>query len=418
MRNKTFASLLYIACFLILFASCQSDQTIHINLENELGFSRVDEPIIIQRAELDAGSNFISRGFLPVLKDNDGNQIPSQIDDLNGDGQWDELFFLYSMDAKSTSKLRVEFVAPEEYPNYEARTNVRFATVESDGSFVPQITGTRLGPDDKPAIDMFHHEGPAWENDIVGFRNYFNTRNSMDIFGKLTTEMVLDSAGIGEDYHFMQDWGMDILMVGNSLGAGALALEKGGNIYRVATGSHGTYNLITQGPLRSIIRLSFSDWQVDGHNYSLTHDIAIWGGAWFYESTVSLSEYHGDETILAGITTIKLEEIRPMVIESEQGITSVATHGMQAYDDGEYLGMAVMVVDGDYLGYDYIDGNGDDIQHSLLVKIQADENLPARFRFYSAWEHSDGKFEDREYFKKLLETEAQVLASPVRVTIR
>jgi len=240
----------------------------------------------------------------------------------------------------------------------------------------------------------------------------------MDIFGKTTTEMILDHAGIGEDYHFMQDWGMDILMVGNSLGAGALALEKGGEIYRVATGAQGSYRLITQGPLRSIVRLSFTDWLVDGHNYSLTHDISIWGGAWFYESKVSLSDYLGDETLIAGIATISLDEILPIEISSPHGITTVATHGPQAYNAGEYLGMAVMVVDGNYVGYDHIDAGGDDIQHTLLVRMKTDENSTARFRFYSAWEHTDGKFESSEYFMQFIEAEAQALASPVKFSIK
>jgi hypothetical protein len=418
MRIILFSSLLYLISLFILFPSCKSNHAIYLTLENDLEISRVDEPIIISRGELEKRTDQISRGLLPVLIDEDGNHIPSQLDDMSGDGNWDEMFLLISIPAKSNSELRVNFVLPENYPVYETRTNVRFAILESDGSYVPQTLGTRLGPDDKPAIEMFHHEGPAWENDRVGFRNYFNHRNSMDIFGKVTTAMILDSAGIGEDYHFMQDWGMDILMVGNSLGAGALALEKGGNIYRVAPEAQGSYQLITQGPLRSIIRLSFEDWQVDGQNYSLTHDIAIWGGAWFYESTVSLSEYYGDETFLAGITTIKLDEILPIVIKSEQGITSVATHGLQAYNDGEYLGMAVMVVDEQYLGYDYIDESGVDIQHSLLVKMKASESSPVRFRFYSAWEHTDGKFESREYFKQCIETDVRALDSPIRVSVK
>ena len=38
-------------------------------------------------------------------------------------------------------------------------------------------------------------EGSAWENDLVGFRNYMDQRNGMDIFGKTTPDMVLDQCG-------------------------------------------------------------------------------------------------------------------------------------------------------------------------------------------------------------------------------
>jgi hypothetical protein len=418
MRIILFSSLLYLISLFILFPSCKSNHAIYLTLENDLEISRVDEPIIISRGELEKRTDQISQGLLPVLIDKDGNHIPSQLDDMSGDGNWDEMFLLISIPAKSNSELRVNFVLPENYPVYETRTNVRFAIVESDGSYVPQTLGTRLGPDDKPAIEMFHHEGPAWENDRVGFRNYFNHRNSMDIFGKTTTEMILDRAGIDEDYHYMQDWGMDILMVGNSLGAGGLALGIGEEIHRVAPGAPGTYELVSQGPLRSIIRLGFNNWMIGNHEYSLTHDIALWGGALFYESTVSLSGVQGDETLITGIATISLDEILPMEIGSTHGITTVATHGLQAYKEGEYLGMAVMVVDGNYLGYGHMDADGDDIQHSLLVKMKASESSPVRFRFYSAWEHTDGKFESREYFKQFIETDVRALDSPIRVSVK
>ncbi|MBK7700210.1 MAG: DUF4861 family protein [Saprospiraceae bacterium] len=45
--------------------------------------------------------------------------------------------------------------------------------------------------------------------------------------------MVLNSVGIHENYHEMQDWGMDILKVGNSLGAGAIGLIIGDSLFRI-----------------------------------------------------------------------------------------------------------------------------------------------------------------------------------------
>ncbi len=42
----------------------------------------------------------------------------------------------------------------------------------------------------------YQMEGPAWENDLVGFRNYLDQRNGMDIFGKIESRMVLDSVGV------------------------------------------------------------------------------------------------------------------------------------------------------------------------------------------------------------------------------
>ena len=72
------------------------------------------------------------------------------------------------------------------------------------------------------------YEGPGWESDRVGYRLYLDGRNAIDIFGKRSPELVLSSVGRGDDYHAMADWGMDILKVGNSLGAGGFGVLREG----------------------------------------------------------------------------------------------------------------------------------------------------------------------------------------------
>lgn len=77
------------------------------------------------------------------------------------------------------------------------------------------------------------YEGPGWESDKVAFRLYLDERNALDIFGKKTDAMVLSTVGRGDDYHAMADWGMDILKVGNSLGAGGFGIFKDGEVVQI-----------------------------------------------------------------------------------------------------------------------------------------------------------------------------------------
>ena len=77
------------------------------------------------------------------------------------------------------------------------------------------------------------------ENDKVGFRLYLDGRNAKDIYGKRTSELVLKDIGLDEsgtpvdNYHVLRDWGRDILQVGNSLGAGGLALFENDSLHRL-----------------------------------------------------------------------------------------------------------------------------------------------------------------------------------------
>jgi hypothetical protein len=103
-----------------------------------------------------------------------------------------------------------------------------------------------------------------------------------------------------------------------------------------------------------------------------------------------------DANIVTGITTIDLEEKQAAFTDYENGIVSLSTHGQQAIE-GEYLGMAVMLTKADYLGFEYLDENAEDINHTFIVRMKSAEK-PATFRFYSAWELSDPNFRCRGKF--------------------
>ena len=68
------------------------------------------------------------------------------------------------------------------------------------------------------------YEGPGWESNKVGYRLYLDWRNAIDIFGKVTDDLVLSDVGQDgfDSYHEMNDWGMDILKAGKGLGIGSL----------------------------------------------------------------------------------------------------------------------------------------------------------------------------------------------------
>lgn len=418
MKHALFLSGLLLLVLGSLASSCQKKKEAIILLENDITLEREDEPVSISRDNIERHLGTIPEGMIPAIVDEDGNFIPSQMDDLTGNGEWDELFFLSSIPPNKMITRKLKLIPSEDSPSFKPRTNIRFAEITDDGNFISQSKARRLKADDPPSTEMFQHEGPAWENEFVGFRNYFNSRNSMDIFGKVTSNMVLDSAGIGEDYHFMQYWGMDILMVGNSLGAGALAFEKDSVFHRVAPGAKGTFELISEGPLRSVLRLRYDQWLVGGNEYSLIHDISIYGGAWYYESTVYIEGMKSDETLISGITTIELEEKDPIILKNDKGVSTFATHGQQAYNDGEYLGMAIMVGENSYKGYEYIGTDGEDIENTYLVKMRWDDDKPVKFRFYSNWELTNEQFSDRTYFRDFLEHEAAGMAYPVKISIK
>lgn len=415
MKSLKFFSLVLL--MLAIAIGCQRPEY-SIVLSNDSPFDRVDEPLVITRADLEKQTGKIALGLVPMLTKENGEIIPSQVDDLDGDEQWDELFLLVNLPAATTARLNLSLVKPEKLPEFTQRSHIWLASPQNDGSYLevrkaerPAITRENHGQ----TKYLFQFEGPGWENDRVGFRNYFDERNGMDIFGKTTKAMVLRNVGINEDYHALQSWGMDILKVGTSLGAGSIAVELNQKLHRVAPGSQGSYELVTNGPLRSILRFRFDNWQIENTTGSVIHEITIYGGAWYYVGKVWIEGFE-NASMVTGITTIDLKEKQASFDDYENGVVSLSTHGQQAIE-GEYLGMAIMMDSKDLLNYEYLDEKAPDINNTFIVRFKP-EVTPVVYRYYSAWQLSDSGYSSSEKFGKLLRTDALKRGNPVRVELK
>ncbi len=404
---------LIVMSVILMMMACSPQQN-ELTISNPLELFRVDEPVVISRADLEAHYGMTPAGMIPALLSAAGDTIPVQHDDTNGDGHWNELFFLATLEPSVSAVYRIVYLDPADMPVFDPRTNIRFARIQED-DHIPLVRGTRLTAEEGLAGGVFQMEGPAWENDLVGFRNYFDARNGMDIFGKTIPDMVLDGVGIDEDYHVMQAWGMDILRVGPSLGAGSLAIEKDSELIRVGPDADGSYELILQGPLRSVFRLRFDNWDVDGQVINLVHDIEIIGGAWYYSSHVSLENAPADFRPVTGITTIDLGEKVATELVEASSVAVVATHGNQAYDF-EKLGLAVMLDYNSYQGYEHTPYYSE-MPNTFIVRMNPEAPQPLTFRFYSCWEVSEPRFAEETYFLDFLKTEALKKAFPIEVVL-
>ena len=96
-------------------------------------------------------------------------ELPSQADDLDGDGKWDELAFQIDLKPHQT---RIVTLAYGDAP-----------TIQRLRSQYPQRTDARFAA---------HYEGPGWESEETAWRIYFDKRNAIDLFGKRRPGLYLD----------------------------------------------------------------------------------------------------------------------------------------------------------------------------------------------------------------------------------
>lgn len=326
-----------------------------------------------------------------------GKEIPYQLDDFDKDGKWDEIFFLSDFKANESKSFQIQ--PAESAPSYSPKVAVTFAEIKPPHKKC--YNALRVKPlDTVKASELYQMEGPAWENDVVGFRNYYDQRNAIDIYGKQIPDLSLAKAGIdGQNYHELDTWGMDILHVGSSLGAGAIALKNGDQIYRIGNPEKSSFELVANGPLRAIFNLNHHNFKIDNHNYQINHQISIYAGVPFYESTVTVKGLEGDEELVTGIVNLHSDTLYTLEPDSQHLI--FATHAKQAEKD-TYLGMAIRVNKSDFVKTLDLPDKDADITSSYAIVLKLKENTPVKFRFYANWENQNKKMANKDYFLKSL----------------
>lgn len=423
MKNITYLSF---AAFLFLI-SCNTDSNTFV-ITNHSEFDRSDEPIVINRGEVTDKTGPRNNNMLPVVYHNN-NMIPSQADDIDQDGSWDELAFTLNLAAHESKTVSIRYIESSEYPAFPARTNIRFGVKNSDG-VVENLTELTIAADEVPTepFARFQMDGPAWENDKIGFRQYIDGRNARDLYGKKLSAMALDTVGISpsggleDNYHVMLPWGRDILAVGNSLGLGGVGILNNGQPVRVGVRlddernnvDFTTYKLIKEGPVRSIFTLNYNGWKVGEQKLSLENTVTIWAGNYGYKNSINLTSNAAADTLLVGLVNIHNDN-PPILNKENPEYTLFSTFDKQTYDKEFYLGMALALPADKYLSYERSPDEGEGILNTYLNLIELTEEKSFEYYVFAGWELSTDSFTNPEYFQDYIIHSAQKLSNPVTI---
>jgi hypothetical protein len=406
-------------CFGLLVSGLSANSQKTLTLTNPSSFQRTDEPITLTRAFLEKKlGRFPASKYIQLSL----NKVPKvvQFDDLNKDGIWDEAFILQSFAKSQTIVFNVAVTDHPATVKAVVRAHVRQKRKLADQTFGDQLMVDTM-PYNNPPTDFskqklppFLTEGPAWENDKVGFRKYFDTRNANDIWGKVTPRMVLDEVGAdpSKSYHnFNEEWGMDILKVGPSVGAGALALQtRISNVDTLVRFGRNvkltTYEQVADGPLRAIFRIRYSGWKIGSLSpIDVTEEISIAGGQYYFTNKVTLKGAPANSKLVTGLNNFYIKTAD----SSTSPVSVLSTFGTQSENRGG-LGMAVLFPGKASFGK--APDAGSDVMNMFTISMPVNAN-PLSYRFYSCWEMTDKKFASSTEYKNYLGLEAAKMAAPV-----
>lgn len=295
--KRYFLSILSIA--LCLSAIAQKSTIFRVELSNHWEHAIEDAPVVINLNEIKPGFKVRSA----IVKD--GNQeIPSQLDDLNGDLKADELAFVIHMAAKSHTILEVTLSSNPAEKSYPARVFAQMLAREPRKQKHAPVQSITV-PGSTNFYSMVQGHGPMFESELVGYRIYFNQKQTIDPYGKFQKRLELkDTQFYPSSQQRKEGYGDDVLLVGNSCGIGALKGWNGTKATHIEPIAYRTERILASGPVRSIVEVEVKGWEYQGKELNMTHRYTLYAGHRDLHIETYFDEPLDDETFCTGVQNI------------------------------------------------------------------------------------------------------------------
>lgn len=271
---KTFSAICQALLAGGLSASAQGqEKEIEVIVENPWNAEKIDEPVVIDLSSLGAGFTVKSATVF------DGtNEIPSQLDDMNGDTRADELAFVINLPASGKKTLNVILSSLKSDKTYPARVyaEMLFRTSKKN-KYAKGYAIYADGASD--TYNVQHHHGAAFESELVAYRIYFNEKQTTDLYGKFHKGLELEESQFyptGEQ--LKRGFGDDVIKVNSSCGAGTLRGWDGTQSTLIKPVAVRGQRILASGPVRTIVDAEVKGWQYQNKELNMINRYTLYAG--------------------------------------------------------------------------------------------------------------------------------------------
>lgn len=271
---KTFSAICLALLAGELSASAQGqEKKIEVIVENPWNAEKVDEPVVIDLSSLGAGFTVKSATVF-----NGTNEIPSQLDDMNGDTRADELAFVINLPASGKKTLNVTLSSLKSDKTYPARVYAEMLLRTSKKN--KYAKGYAIYADGaSDTYNVQHHHGAAFESELVAYRIYFNEKQTTDLYGKFHKGLELEESQFyptGEQ--LKRGFGDDVIKVNSSCGAGTLRGWDGTQSTLIKPVAVRGQRILASGPVRTIVDAEVKGWQYQNKELNMINRYTLYAG--------------------------------------------------------------------------------------------------------------------------------------------
>ena len=166
--------LLCLLCGTSLYSAAQESRSFQLEVRNTWTHEQTDAPVVVKLSDLKTGFDVLSATVTDGVR-----EIPSQLDDLDGDRKADELAFVIDMPAQSTRQIGITLSAAPAQKTYTPRVSAQLLIRDAKkGKHAPIQSVTVPGTTN--FYNMVYGHGPMFESELVGYRIYFNEKQTID----------------------------------------------------------------------------------------------------------------------------------------------------------------------------------------------------------------------------------------------
>ncbi|MCF8380391.1 MAG: DUF4861 domain-containing protein [Bacteroidales bacterium] len=356
------------------------------------------------------------QGGHQMLAETNGHAIFHQLDDLDKDGIWDELFFQTDIKANSVKTIYI-------YIGENIRGWNKHYTHANIGSYC-------------------RHQMPFWESENVGWKIWF--ANSCDVYAKrkpvlMSNHLYMENLDGYSVSAINYDWGSDIQSVAGSFGGGAICLfefaEKPDSVSMPRftpvkdelapksmwnagqmSDTRYAYEVVVNGPIRSIIKIKGMNWDSGNGFYEYEQFYTVYAKQSYCRSEVKYTTFNPRiEGVKMGCGFRKKDNEDHFL--HEEGI--IISSGPEAIKDPEnidnrkehivdFIGTALIVKDEYNPSYQFVaDQSGN---HTFKINSTKDNSF--EYLLSSAW--SEGAvYYNSELFSEYIRTTAIEYNNPL-----
>jgi hypothetical protein len=377
-------------------------QQVRISIENPSHTARINEPVVIAWGDVGQRLRGAPINKLRLIDDRQ-RSCAFQIDDLDGDGTFDELAFTLDIGPKQTRPFLLTAKADTlPLPTGPFRTDI--ANYKRVGG-VP----TPLDDDDGPGLlrsqSQYMFDGIGWESELIGYRLYLDERNAVDIQAKRIPGLHWNYIGrSGVNYQLDAYWGMDVLHVGAALGVGGMGLWLNDSVAHPYKLERRRARAIARGPVRAVVRVDYYGWDLGSEKVDLTSFFLIYGGDRTTEHRVLLQAGKAPKILATGVVKHANAQAK---WNSPQA--TLFTLGAQSRANDSLL-MALT-----FSPSSVVKMTEDNSNHLVLLRLEQGKPLVYYISVY--WQGESGGMWNEDRIRRFLENRSRRLNEPLRIQL-